>query len=72
MLHSCYGINAEGHLTIGGIDTLTLAQKHGTPLYVLDEDHVRHMCRMYRGAFAESFGGDSTPIYAGKALCFKG
>lgn len=72
MLHSCYGINAEGHLTIGGIDTLTLAEKHGTPLYVLDEDHIREMCRMYKSAFAESFGGKSTPVYAGKALCFKG
>lgn len=72
MLHSCYGINAEGHLTIGGIDTLSLAQKYGTPLYVLDEDHIRRMCRMYKSAFAESFGGESVPVYAGKALCFKG
>ena len=71
MLHSCYGLNAEGHLTIGGLDTLTLAREYGTPVYLLDEDYIRSMCRMYKSAFAAHFGGSSTPIYAGKALCIK-
>jgi len=71
MLHSCYGINSAGHLTIGGLDTLDLAQKYGTPVYLLDEDHIRMMCRMYKSAFAQYFGGESTPVYAGKALCIK-
>ena len=53
MLHSCYGINAAGHLTVGGLDTLDLAREYGTPVYLLDEDHIRGMCRMYKSAFAQ-------------------
>ncbi len=71
MLHSCYGINAAGHLTVGGLDTLDLAREYGTPVYLLDEDHIRGMCRMYKSAFAQHFGGASAPVYAGKALCIK-
>lgn len=71
MLHTCYNVNAEGHLTLGGLDTLALAHEFGTPVYLLDEDYIRGMCRMYKSAFAAYFGGSSTPIYAGKALCIK-
>ncbi len=70
-LHTCYGINSDGHLTIGGMDAVELAKTYGTPLYVMDEDHIRSMCRMYKSAFAASFGGDSAPVYAGKAFCCK-
>lgn len=69
MLHSCYGVNEHGHLTIGGLDTIDLAHQYKTPLYVMDEDHIRSMCRMYKNAFAEFFGGESSPVYAGKAFC---
>ncbi len=72
MLHPCYSITESGHLAIGGIDTLSLAREYGTPLYVLDENHIRAMCRLYKDAFAESFGSNSVPAFAGKALCFKG
>ena len=34
-------VNAQGHLTIGGVDTIELAEKYGTPLYVMDEDLIR-------------------------------
>ena len=36
----CIDINAKGHLTIGGADTVELAEKFGTPAYVLDEENV--------------------------------
>jgi len=71
MLHSCYGLTPEGHLTLGELDTLDLAREFGTPLYLLDEDHIRMMCRMYKSAFSAYFGGASSPVYAGKALCIK-
>ena len=35
------GVNASGNLTIGGVDTVALAKKYGTPLYVMDEDMIR-------------------------------
>ena len=37
MLLGSQRVNAQGHLEIGGCDTLELAQEFGTPLYVMDE-----------------------------------
>lgn len=37
----CLKVNGQGHLTIGGCDTVELAKEYGTPLYVLDESGVR-------------------------------
>ncbi len=62
-------VNEAGHLVFAGVDTLSLAEKYGTPLYLLDEDRVRLRCREYRLAMKETFGGTSRPLYAGKALC---
>ena len=35
----------NGHLHISGKDTVELAEKYGTPLYVMSEDVVRKNCR---------------------------
>jgi len=72
MLHENLGVNAEGHLTLCGADTVCLAQKYGTPLYLLDEDRVRANCRRYITAMQKYFGGNSGPLLASKALSFKG
>ncbi|MBR5365229.1 MAG: diaminopimelate decarboxylase [Clostridia bacterium] len=72
ILHPTYDINAAGHLTAAGLDTVALAREFGTPAYLLDTDAVRAMCRLYKRAFADFFGPDSTPAFAGKALCYKG
>lgn len=71
ILHESFDISATGHLTIDGVDAVDLAHSYGTPAFIISENAVRNMCRMYRRAFAENFGGESAPIYAGKALCFK-
>lgn len=65
------GINEKGHLTFGGADTTELAQKHQTPLYLMDEDRIRHNCRVYLEAMKKYFGEDSLPLYASKAASFK-
>ena len=65
------GVNEAGHLTFGGVDTITLAEKHGTPLYLMDEERIRYNCRVYKNAMADAFGQGSFPSYAGKAACFK-
>jgi len=72
MLYDNLAVNEAGHLTIGGVDTVSLAEQYGTPLYVLDEDKIRENCRLYISAMGEHFGADSLPLFAGKALCFKG
>ncbi len=65
------GVNERGHLTFAGLDTVVLAQKYGTPLYLMDEDRIRRNCRLYRNAMASAFGEGSVPAYAGKAACFR-
>ncbi|MBE6535153.1 MAG: diaminopimelate decarboxylase [Ruminococcaceae bacterium] len=70
IIHEHFDINEKGHLTVGGADTVALAEKHGTPLYLLDENAIRRACRTYREAACKSFGADALPLYASKALCF--
>ncbi|MBE6619941.1 MAG: diaminopimelate decarboxylase [Ruminococcaceae bacterium] len=64
-------INQAGHLCFGGRDVTELAQKYGTPLYLLDENKIREHCRTYMSAMKQAFGSDALPLYAGKALCIK-
>ena len=65
-------VNKEGHLTVGGMDTVALAKEFGTPAYLLDENVIRAQCRIYRDAAKRYFGEDALPHYASKALCFTG
>ena len=64
-------IGANGHLHFAGQDTVALAKQYGTPLYLLDEDYIRHQCRVYQNAFKKHFGPTSRPLYASKANSFK-
>ena len=64
-------IGNNGHLFFAGQDTVELARKYGTPLYLLDEDRVRHNCRVYAEAFKKHFGDGSKALYASKANSFK-
>ncbi len=72
ILHKHLDVNEAGHLTIGGIDTVELAERFGTPAYILDENVIRENCRTYIGAARKYFGNDALPLYASKALCFTG
>ena len=71
MIASNLSVNETSHLCFAGRDTVELAAKYGTPLYLLDEDAVRARCRLYLGAMHAAFGEDALPLYAGKALCVK-
>ena len=73
MLHTNLSIDpATGHLLLAGRDTVELAEKYGTPLYLLDEARIREKCRTYVNAMKEAFAPGSMPLLASKALCFKG
>ncbi|MGV9849188.1 diaminopimelate decarboxylase [Streptomyces sp. NPDC003442] len=61
------GRNADGVVTVGGIDVKTLAEEFGTPAYFLDEADFRARCRAWREAFQEQ-GDDADVFYAGKAF----
>ncbi len=71
MLSNNITVGKNGHLYFGGQDTVALAKEFGTPLYVMDEVRIRENMRMYREAFRTHFGGNSLPLYASKACCFK-
>ena len=44
-------VGPSGELTIGGCNTLELAERFGTPLFVYDEAHLRARCREAVAAF---------------------
>ena len=50
MLCNNIGVNEAGRLTFAGMDTVDLAKKYKTPLYLMDEDKIRANCRTYRTA----------------------
>ncbi|OIJ90179.1 diaminopimelate decarboxylase [Streptomyces monashensis] len=55
----------HGDLAVGGVPLAEIAERFGTPVYVLDEAEVRDRCRTYRDAFP-----DAEVLYAAKAfLC---
>ncbi len=72
LISPCLSSNEQGHLTIGGVDVPMLAKEFGTPLYIMDEDHIRATCREYRDAMCKYYGeGRFLVTYASKAFCTK-
>ncbi|MFB7494420.1 diaminopimelate decarboxylase [Streptomyces sp. NPDC056161] len=54
-----------GDIAVCGVPLAEIAERFGTPVYVLDESEVRERCRTYRHAFPEA-----EVLYAAKAfLC---
>ena len=62
----CLGVE-NGHLTIGGCDTVELANQFGTPLYVMDEQTVRNNCRMFKKSIDDNYESGLV-LFASKAL----
>jgi diaminopimelate decarboxylase len=67
MLFGTQKINSKGHLEIGGCDTVELAERFGTPLYVMDEALIRQNCREYLNSFRSRYA-DIAIAFAGKAF----
>jgi diaminopimelate decarboxylase len=58
-------IAPDGRLSVGGCDVIALAEEHGTPLFVYDEEHLRARCREAVAAFGDGVA------YASKAFLCK-
>lgn len=56
-------VSDEGHLEVGGCDTVDLAREFGTPLFVFCEETFRRRTQEFAKAFP-----DATHYYAGKAF----
>lgn len=52
-LYGTTGVNQKGHLEIGGVDAVELANKYGTPLYVYDVALIRERARGFQQTFEE-------------------
>nr|MBE6544890.1 diaminopimelate decarboxylase [Oscillospiraceae bacterium] len=63
--------NESGELCFAGLALSPLAKKYGTPLYLYDEERIRHNCRTYLNAVREGFGESARVMYASKAASFK-
>ncbi|MCL1847212.1 MAG: diaminopimelate decarboxylase [Coriobacteriia bacterium] len=60
----------DGHLWIGGVDTVELAREFGTALYVMDEEHIRTQLRKFL-EWTRYHWEDVDVVYAGKAFICK-
>ncbi|MBP2653527.1 MAG: diaminopimelate decarboxylase [Firmicutes bacterium] len=66
-LHGTMKVSDQGHLEIGGCDTVALAKEFATPLYVMDEEKIRSNCQEYVQAFKKYYP-NSEVIYASKVF----
>jgi len=46
-------VSKSGHLSIGGCDTVALAEEFGTPLYLFDEISLRNKCAEFKAEFGQ-------------------
>ncbi len=65
--HGTSKVNAKGHLEIGGVDTIDLANEYGTPLYVYDVALIRERARDFQKTF-KNLGVKAQVAYASKAF----
>jgi diaminopimelate decarboxylase len=66
-LHGTAHIGENQHLWVGGADTVELAKKYGTPLYLYDVALIRNRARGFKRAFEEK-GIAYQVAYASKAF----
>ncbi|MGI2327103.1 diaminopimelate decarboxylase [Planococcus sp. YIM B11945] len=66
-LYGTQTINEQGHLTIGGTDTVELAKEYGTPLFVYDIQLFRERAKAFQKTFEEEGIGYQV-AYASKAF----
>ena len=70
-ISECLHVNESGHLTIGGCDTVSLAETYGTPLYVMDEDLIRKNMREFRRSIEGVYENGGLVAFASKACAFR-
>ena len=58
--------NENNELWIGGMSVTEIVNQHNTPLYVMDEEHVRNNCRDFYNNF-NCEGAGNRVVFAGKS-----
>lgn len=67
MLTGTMRINQNNHLEIGGVDTVDLVEKYGTPIYVYDIARIKEQIHAFKSAFKEN-RTKAQVAYASKAF----
>ena len=49
------GVGPNGNLWVDGCDVAVLAEKFGTPLYIISENQLRYTYRIFRDAFKNRY-----------------
>jgi len=60
------GIGPNGNLWVDGCDVQDLAERFGTPLFIISENELRHRYRMFRDAFRKYYP-DVEILFANKS-----
>ncbi len=63
-------VSEDGELLFAGRSPKALMETYGSPLYVMDENRIRHNLRTYADAMREAFGEQALTLYASKACSF--
>lgn len=66
-LYGTQEVNSQGHLQIGGVDTIALAKLYGTPLFVYDVALIRERAQGFVETF-KKLGVPAQVAYASKAF----
>jgi diaminopimelate decarboxylase len=61
-------LNEQGRLEVGGCDVIELAERFGTPAYVVAEDDLRARARAFQAAFEAVGQTDHEVVFASKAF----
>ena len=64
-------VGKNGHLVFAGVDTVSLAEEYGTPLYVMDEAMIRTNMGQFRDSVEQYYHGGGLVCYASKAFSCK-
>lgn len=65
----CSATVRDGELCVGAFSVGELVERFGSPLYILDETHLRWGCREFVDALQREYAGKARVLFATKALC---
>ncbi|MGV2432002.1 MAG UNVERIFIED_CONTAM: diaminopimelate decarboxylase [Rickettsiaceae bacterium] len=68
LLRGSMSVNSKGHLEIGEVDMVGLANSHEYPIYVIDEKLIRKNMHDYITSLSKHYSNPGEIFYASKAL----
>lgn len=63
--------DSNDELVIGGVSATKLREQYGTPLYVMDVEYIKDICRAFKNTIASYYDGFGGVAFASKAFSCK-